>query len=154
MLVFEDLHWADDGLLDFVDHLVDWSSGVPILVVCTSRPELLERRPGWGGGKRSALTVSLSPLSDAETEQLLCRPPRGEDRPERPRGEAPRPPGGNPLYAEEYVRMLAEPFAGPELPLPETVQGIIARASTRWRRRRRRSCRARRLSGRSSGSGR
>src|ERR671919_1246889 len=66
-----EVHWADDGLLDFVDHLVDWASDVPILVVCTARPELLERRPGWGGGKRSALTVSLSPLSDADIERLL-----------------------------------------------------------------------------------
>ena len=54
VLVFEDLHWADDGLLDFVDHLVDWATGVPILVVGTARPELLERRPGWGGGKANA----------------------------------------------------------------------------------------------------
>ena len=45
VLVFEDLHWADDGLLDFVDHLAEWASGVPLLVVCTARPELLERRP-------------------------------------------------------------------------------------------------------------
>ena len=126
VLVFEDLHWADDGLLDFVDHLVDWSSGVPILVVCTSRPELLERRPGWGGGKRSAVTVSLSPLSDEETEQLLsallAEKTVQNGRAARLLAHA----GGNPLYAEEYVRMLAEPFAGPELPLPETVQGIIA----------------------------
>ena len=50
VLVFDDVQWADDGLLDFIDHLVDWSTGVPILVVCTARPELLERRPGWGGG--------------------------------------------------------------------------------------------------------
>ena len=49
VLVFEDLQWADDGLLDFVDHLVEWASGVPLLCVCTARPELLERRPGWGG---------------------------------------------------------------------------------------------------------
>ena len=48
VLVFEDLHWADDGMLDFVDHLVDWATGVPLLVVCTARPELLERRPGLG----------------------------------------------------------------------------------------------------------
>jgi hypothetical protein len=53
VLVFEDLHWADDDLLDFVDHLVDWSSGVPLLLVCTARPELLERRAGWGGGRRA-----------------------------------------------------------------------------------------------------
>ena len=60
VLVFEDLHWADDGLLDFVDGLVDWVDGVPLLVVCTARPELLERRAGWGGGKRNATTVSLA----------------------------------------------------------------------------------------------
>ena len=71
VLVFEDLHWADDNLLDFVDHLVDWASGVPLLVVGTARPELLTRRPGWGGGKPNALTISLSPLSDDETSLLL-----------------------------------------------------------------------------------
>ena len=54
MLVFEDLHWADDGLLDFVDHLVDWSTGVPMLVVCTTRAELLDAASGWGGGKANA----------------------------------------------------------------------------------------------------
>ena len=64
VLVFDDLHWADDGLLDFVDHLVEWARGVPLLVVCTARPELLERRPGWGGGKRNATTISLSPLTE------------------------------------------------------------------------------------------
>ena len=48
VLVFEDIHWADDGLLDFIDHVADWSRGVPLLVLCTARPELFERRPGWG----------------------------------------------------------------------------------------------------------
>ena len=71
VLVFEDLHFADDGLLDFVDHLADWSSGVPLLIVGTARPELLARRPGWGGGKPHVLTLSLSPLSDDETAQLV-----------------------------------------------------------------------------------
>ncbi|TML52995.1 MAG: hypothetical protein E6G15_09905, partial [Actinobacteria bacterium] len=60
VLVFEDLHWADDDLLDFVDHLVDWAVDVPLLCVCTARPELLERRPAWGGGKPNASTISLS----------------------------------------------------------------------------------------------
>ena len=50
VLVFEDLHWGDEGLLDFVEELVDWAGGVPLLVVCSARPELLARRPGWGGG--------------------------------------------------------------------------------------------------------
>jgi class 3 adenylate cyclase len=126
VLVFEDLHWADDGLLDFVDHLVDWASDVPILVVCTARPELLERRPGWGGGKRSALTVSLSPLSDEDIERLMGALLVEKSVPAAQVRELLAHAGGNPLYAEEYVRMLAEAEAGAELPLPETVQGIIA----------------------------
>ena len=71
VLVFEDLHWGDEGLLDFVDHLAEWASGVPLLLVATARPELLERRPGWGGGKANAATVSLRPLSDAHTGRLV-----------------------------------------------------------------------------------
>jgi class 3 adenylate cyclase/tetratricopeptide (TPR) repeat protein len=126
VLVFEDLHWADDGLLDFVDHLVDWASGVPILVVCTARPELLERRPGWGGGKRSALTVSLAPLSDDDIERLIGALLAEKSVPAAQVQALLARAGGNPLYAEEYVRMLAEAGPGAELPLPETVQGIIA----------------------------
>src|SRR5206468_5196483 len=72
VLVFEDLHWADDELLDFVDELVDWVEDVPLLVVATARPELFDRRPDWGGGKRNALMVSLAPLNDAETARLLA----------------------------------------------------------------------------------
>src|SRR5205085_1473018 len=71
VLVLEDLHWADEGLLDFVDELIDWLSGVPLLVVCSARPELLERRPGWGGGKLNASTLGLSPLSQEQTALLI-----------------------------------------------------------------------------------
>ena len=71
VLVFEDLHWGDDGLLDFVDGLVDRASGVPLLVVCSARPELLPRRRGWGGGKANAVTLSLSALSDDDTARLI-----------------------------------------------------------------------------------
>jgi class 3 adenylate cyclase len=126
VLVFEDLHWADDSLLDFVDHLVDWASGVPLLVVCTARPELLERRPGWGGGKPNALTISLSPLSGEETAELVA------ELLERPLLEAETQAellaraGGNPLYAEQYARILEERGLTKDLPLPETVQGIVA----------------------------
>jgi class 3 adenylate cyclase/tetratricopeptide (TPR) repeat protein len=126
VLVFEDVHWADDGLLDFVDHLVAWASGVPLLVVCTARPELLDRRPAWGGGKKNALTASLSPLSDDETARLVDALLAGKlVRTER-QSELLARAGGNPLYAEEYVRMLAQPGTGEELPLPESVHGIIA----------------------------
>src|SRR5919204_108501 len=71
VLVFEDLHWADDGLLDFLDDLVDWLRGVPLLLVGTARPELLERRPAWGGGKANATTISLQPLADEDTVRLI-----------------------------------------------------------------------------------
>jgi class 3 adenylate cyclase/tetratricopeptide (TPR) repeat protein len=126
VLVFEDLHWADDNLLDFIEHLVDWASSVPMLVVCTARPELFERRAGWAGGTRHATTLSLSPLSDEETAELIGnlsdRPVMAAETEQTLLARA----GGNPLYAEQYVRMLAERGGAEALPLPETVQGIIA----------------------------
>src|SRR5262249_52555846 len=72
VLVFEDLHWADDELLDFVDHLVEWASGVPILIVGPARPGLLQRRAVWGGGKLNATTLSLAPLTEEDTSRLLA----------------------------------------------------------------------------------
>jgi predicted ATPase/class 3 adenylate cyclase len=125
VLVFEDLHWADDDLLDFVDYLVDWASGVPLLVIGTARPELLERRPGWGGGKTNAVTLSLSPLSDEETARLIAGLLERSVLPAEQQADLLARAGGNPLYAEQFVRMLVE--RGTEgLPMPETVQGIIA----------------------------
>src|SRR6185437_12130517 len=125
ILVFEDLHWADDGLLDFVDHLADWATTVPLLIVGTARPELLDRRPSWGGGKRNAFTLSIGALSNEETavllQRLLDRPVLDADAQQAVLQRA----EGNPLYAEEYARMLAE-HEGGDLPLPETVQGLIA----------------------------
>jgi class 3 adenylate cyclase len=124
VLVFEDLHWADDDLLDFVDHLTDWASGVPMLVVCTARPELLTRRPGWGGGKQNALTISLAPLSDDDTVRLLAELLEQSMLPAETQSELLVRAGGNPLYAEEFARMLRE--HGRIERLPETVQGLIA----------------------------
>ena len=123
VLVFEDLHWADDNLIEFADHLVDWAAGVPLLVVCTARPELLTRRPDWGGGKPNALTVSLSALSDEDTARLL-RELLGSVLPAETQVELLARAGGNPLYAEEFVRMLRD--RGQIGELPETVQGLIA----------------------------
>src|SRR5581483_2415901 len=122
VLVFEDLHWADDDLLDFVDHLADWATGVPLLVVGTARPELLERRPGWGGGKRNAATLSLSPLRDRETALLLDELLRSAQVPSAQHEELVARAGGNPLYAEQYARMLAERGADGSARVPETVQ--------------------------------
>jgi class 3 adenylate cyclase/tetratricopeptide (TPR) repeat protein len=120
VLVFEDLHWADEGLLDFVDYLLEWATDVPLLVVCTARPELLERRPGWGGGKRNAVTISLAPLSDDDSMALLEELLGQADPAILPRA------GGNPLYVEEYARMRAQGANGDDVALPDSVQGIIA----------------------------
>jgi class 3 adenylate cyclase/tetratricopeptide (TPR) repeat protein len=127
ILVFEDLHWADDSLLDFVDHLVDWATGVPMLVVCTARPELLSRRPGWGGGKPNAATISLSPLSDDDTARLVHALLERAVLPADLQTTLIERAGGNPLYAEEFARMADEVGESPgELRLPESVQGLIA----------------------------
>jgi len=123
-LVFEDLHWADDDLLDFVDELVDWVADVPLLVVATARPELLDRRPGWGGGKRNAVTLSLSPLADDDTARLLAALLDRNVLPAETQQALLARAGGNPLYAEQFARMLEE--RGDTGDVPETVQGIIA----------------------------
>jgi class 3 adenylate cyclase/tetratricopeptide (TPR) repeat protein len=125
VLVFEDLHWAGDELLDFVDELPDWIEDVPLLVLCTARPELLDRRSGWGGGKRNALTISLSALAAAETAALVASLLDRVVLPADVQSELLARAGGNPLYAEQFVRMLTERGdVGGEV--PENVQGIIA----------------------------
>ena len=129
VLVFEDLHWADEGLLDFIDHLVDWAGGVPILVVCTARPELLSRRVGWGGGKPNAGSLSLSPLDDEQTARLVAALLERSVLPAETQSALLERAGGNPLYAEEFVRMVADRglvTGDDDLPLPESVQGIVA----------------------------
>jgi class 3 adenylate cyclase/tetratricopeptide (TPR) repeat protein len=138
VLVFEDLHWADGPLVEFVEHLVEWSSGVPMLVVCLARPELYERHPAWGGGQRNSTTISLSPLSGADTARLLSALLEQAVLPAEVQAELLEQAGGNPLYAEEFVRMLIDRDIlqrhGPTLritagtggiPMPESVQALI-----------------------------
>ena len=124
VLVFEDLHWADDAMLDFVDSLVERASGVPLLVLATARPELLQRRAGWGGGKANTLTISLPPLSNDETAGLVDALLDESRLEARTREALLARAGGNPLYAEQYARVLVE--RGDVSELPEAVQGIIA----------------------------
>lgn len=104
-LVFEDLHWADPGLLDFIDHILEWSRNLPILIVTLARPELLERRSDWGAGRRNFLALDLEPLDEASMRALLAGfvPGLSEAavRSIVARAE------GIPLYAVETIRMLA-----------------------------------------------
>jgi class 3 adenylate cyclase len=103
-LVFEDLHWADSGLLDFIDHVVEWTRDRPIYIVTLARPELLEKRPTWGAGKRQFTSIFLEPLSEPAMRELLSGLVPG--LPEVAlRGIVERA-DGVPLYAVETVRML------------------------------------------------
>ena len=126
ILVFEDLQWADDGLLDFVDELVEWVAAVPLLVVCTARPELLTRRPGWGGGKLNATTLALTPLTSDETARIIAQVLEQAVIPADVQSALLGRAEGNPLYAEQFARLYRERGTADDLPLPETLQGIIA----------------------------
>ncbi len=104
VMIFEDLHFADAGLLDFVDHLLEWSRTSPIYVVTLARPELLERRPTWGAGKRNFTSLYLEPLSETAMRELLAGLVPGLPEP-TVRAIVARA-DGVPLYAVETVRML------------------------------------------------
>ncbi len=126
VLVVEDLHWADEALLEFLEHVLDWSTPVPLFVLCTARPELFERQPSWGGGKRNATTISLSPLSAEEVGRLLQVLLDRTLLPAETQSALLERAGGNPLYAEQFARMLAERGSIEGLPVPETVQALVA----------------------------
>jgi len=137
VMVFEDLQWADPGLLDFVGSVLEWSRTHPMLVLTLSRPELADRRPDWGAGQRAFTSVHLEPLSDEAIEELV----RGLV-PDAPADAATRIVAraeGVPLYAVETIRMLADrgvlragevayELARPleDLEVPETLQALIA----------------------------
>jgi class 3 adenylate cyclase/tetratricopeptide (TPR) repeat protein len=137
VLLFEDLHWADSGLIAFIEHLLDWSRNLPIFVFSLARPELAERHPGFPGATRSATTVALDPLSDDAMDELL----RGlvPGLPDEPRTAIRERADGVPLYAVETVRMLLDRgllapagneyrLIGPldSLEVPETLHALIA----------------------------
>jgi class 3 adenylate cyclase/tetratricopeptide (TPR) repeat protein len=136
-LVFEDLHWADTALLDFIEHLLEWSRARPIFVLALTRPELLERRSDFGVHSRNSTTLALEPLSDEAMDALLEGLVPG--LPDEARSQIRARADGIPLYAVETVRMLLDRGAlertgdtlsvvGPLDPLdvPETLHALIA----------------------------
>ncbi|HEV8354715.1 MAG TPA: tetratricopeptide repeat protein [bacterium] len=123
ILVMEDLHWADDGVLDLVELLTRSVEPIALLVICLARPDLLERRPTWGGGRRNAVGLDLAPLRPLETEQLVASLSSEALAPELRQAVAQRA-EGNPLFAEELVRMLLE-GSMPGAAIPDTIQAVL-----------------------------
>ena len=137
VLVFEDMQWADASLLDFIEYLLEWSRNAPIYVLTLARPELLERRPTWGAGKRNFTSIYLEPLSAQAMEALLAGLVPG--LPESLRAQILGRAEGIPLYAVETVRMLLDrgalvqeeavyrlTRAVESLEVPETLHALIA----------------------------
>jgi class 3 adenylate cyclase/tetratricopeptide (TPR) repeat protein len=132
VLLFEDIHWAEPPLLDLIEHLAEWVRA-PLLIICLARTELLDARPGWGGGRVRSTAIELEPLSEAESaelvEQLLSQLAGavGERLPTLPQEALDRA-EGNPLFVEETIRMLVESGSGNGSAgrVPDTLQALIA----------------------------
>jgi predicted ATPase len=126
MLVFEDLHWADRSLLDLVELLGSRLRDLPILILVLARPDLLDARPGWGGGLPAYTTVPLGPLAPAEAEKLaierLCA--HAADGFTSRAGDLVRTAAGNPLFIEQLAATVFETSA--DGALPTTIRGIVA----------------------------
>jgi class 3 adenylate cyclase len=125
VLVWEDIHWADQGMLDLIEYLVEWVRA-PVLQVCLSRDELLERRPGWGGVRRDATTTFLEPLGESDTRELISSLLTAGGVNESVVAAVAERAEGNPLFAEEMVRRLSEEKDASAAELPATVQALLA----------------------------
>jgi class 3 adenylate cyclase/tetratricopeptide (TPR) repeat protein len=125
VLVWEDIHWADEGMLDLIEHLVQWARA-PVLQICLAREELLERRAGWGGVRRDATTVFLEPLGQLHTRELIASLLAIDETNAGVIATVAARAEGNPLFAEEMVRRLAEEEDSSAAELPATVQALLA----------------------------
>jgi class 3 adenylate cyclase/DNA-binding SARP family transcriptional activator/tetratricopeptide (TPR) repeat protein len=121
MVVLEDLHWAEPTFLELVEHVTSLATDAPILVVGVARPELVEDRPGWGGGLPNASSVLLEPLGEDEARALVENLDPGADA-ERVVDIA----EGNPLFLEQIAAARAEAPDGEDLPVPPTIRALLA----------------------------
>jgi class 3 adenylate cyclase/tetratricopeptide (TPR) repeat protein len=137
VLLFEDLHWADSSLLDFIEYMLEWSRDRPVFILTLARPEVSDRRPNWGAGKRNFTSLFLEPLPQPAMDELLTGPVPG--LPDELRERILERAEGVPFYAVETVRMLLDRgllvrqgneyrATGPieTLEVPESLQGLIA----------------------------
>ena len=139
VVVFDDVHWGEETFLDLVEHLADWSRGAPLLLLCMARPELLELRPSWAGGKLNATTVLLEPLSDSECMELVSNLVGEDESADRLEVRIAEAAEGNPLFVEEMLSMLIDDgmlvaengrwaVVGDltEVPVPPTIHALLA----------------------------
>ena len=116
---FDDIHWGEPKFLDLIEHIADWTRDAPILIICLTRHELLEKRPGWGGGKLNATSLNLEPLTQKECDRLVDFLLGEADIAEEARERITEAAEGNPLYVEEMLSMLID-------------DGALARVDGRW----------------------
>jgi DNA-binding SARP family transcriptional activator/class 3 adenylate cyclase/tetratricopeptide (TPR) repeat protein len=119
VVVFDDIHWGEAMFLDLVEHVADWSRSAPILLLCMARPELLDVRPSWGGGKLNSTSVLLEPLSSSECTQLVANLVGEAELAEEVGARVAEASEGNPLFVEEMFSMLID-------------DGYLVQADGRW----------------------
>ena len=126
VLVFEDIHWAEEPLLELIEHLATWVREAPLLLVTLARPELLDIRPGWGGGRVRATAIELERLGESDSEELVDALMTGGELSADDRRLLLAKTEGNPLFLEETVRMLSEDGSAGIGRIPDTLQALIA----------------------------
>jgi class 3 adenylate cyclase/tetratricopeptide (TPR) repeat protein len=126
IMVFEDIHWAEEPLLELIDHIAQWVRERALLIICLARPELLDVRPGWGGGRVRSTAIELEPLGREDSEALAGALLKEQQVPEQVRDRLLDKTEGNPLFVEETVRMLLEEGADGGDRIPDSLQAMIA----------------------------
>src|SRR5438876_669945 len=126
VLVFEDIHWADAGMLDLLEVLASRVRDVPLLLLTLARPDLLERRPGWGGGLPGFTALPVEPLAEEHAKELAAQVLRHMHKARHESAEIGLIGEGNPLFIEELAASVAEDATGSTSELPTTIRGIVA----------------------------
>jgi tetratricopeptide (TPR) repeat protein len=124
-VVIDDLQWAETVFVDLVEHVADLSRDAAIFLLCVARNELLEARPGWGGGKLNATSLLLEPLGDEECDVLVERLIGDAELDDATRGRITAASGGNPLYVEEMLAMVREHSGDGEIAVPPTIHALL-----------------------------
>jgi class 3 adenylate cyclase/tetratricopeptide (TPR) repeat protein len=126
VVVLDDLHWAEETLLDLVEYLADWSRDAPIFLLCPARPELLDVRPTWAGGKLNATTTLLEPLSAEDADALIDNLLSGASLSDAMRTRIADTAEGNPLFVEQMLALIAQDGRSEEVEVPPTIQALLA----------------------------